>query len=188
MGRTTKCNYLLYRANGYCQPIHQLIKIVFIWNCWICKVKWQAQSAPHLGFILFFLFSATWIAYCLVIALSSDIRFSVAMTAWIKTQNWMLRTITFLVAFLCVRYNAQISLTFRNWVTCWVKSVPSITKVLVFCRHKSSTWLEPPCWREMVTWQHWGELFHTISSQTFLSLPFRPRVQTFRYGIIVICS
>lgn len=94
-GRTRKCSDLLHGANGCCQPIHQFIKVIHIWNRWICPLKCQAQSALHFGFILPFWFSAKWIAYCLVIALSSDIYFPVAMPACIKIPNWMPRPTTF---------------------------------------------------------------------------------------------
>lgn len=182
-GRTTKCSHFCIGANGYYQPIHQFIKIFFTWNCRICYMTCHTQSAWQFVLFQLFLFSAKLIGYRLIIVLSPEIPISVALTAWIKTQNWMLTPTTLLAAFLCVRYNAQISLTFGSWVTRWIKCVPSVSKALVFCRHKNSTWHvpEPPCWREMVRWLHWGELlFHTTSSQAFILLTLLLRVRSLK--------
>ena len=74
--------------------------------------------------------------------------------------------------FLYIKNDRQISLSFWSWVTHWIKSMQSITEVLVLQWHKNSIWhtSDFPFWREMAG-SIFGKNYLTdlLSKHAFLS-------------------
>lgn len=153
------------------------------WMCWGAKFNLQPTSDL---FFIFYLSSVHWPTT----TFSSDIHLPFVIIAWIKIQSCMLRFITLHGRLSHTKYDPQISLSFWSWVIHLIQSMQSITKVLVFHRHKTSLWHTSASsfWREIAE-KSFGENYLTdfLSKHLFIS-PSYSKFFSLSSRVMVFCS